>query len=190
LNTKAAELRKQLSDLALEMRDKSDIGLDRIEAIEAEITAKSAELDAAELEDRQAAVDARLAELDDRIKAFSRDAARTKAAAELVASLKQQLSEGAPARRLRQKLEPRLFVIVKDASTMVLGMLGDHVTRRRINTWIRCRPQSGPACEREDGSDELQHAIRLIGPGRLAILAGARCSPHLTVKAHHALGEP
>jgi len=39
------------------------------------------------------------------------NAARTKAAAELVASLKQQLSEGAPARRLRQKLEPRLFVI-------------------------------------------------------------------------------
>lgn len=81
MNERAAQLRKELADLATEMRDKSDIGLDRIEAIEAEITAKSAQLDAVEMEERQAAVDARLAELDDRIKAFSRDAARSKASA-------------------------------------------------------------------------------------------------------------
>ena len=38
-------------------------------------------------------------------------AARAKASDELAASLEAELSEGLPARRLRQKLEPRLFVI-------------------------------------------------------------------------------
>jgi HK97 family phage major capsid protein len=81
LNAKSQELRKQLADLGAELRDKSDMGMDRIEAIEAEITAKSAELDAAEIEDRQAAAEARLSEMEDRFKALSRDNARTKAAA-------------------------------------------------------------------------------------------------------------
>ena len=81
MNEKAGQLRKELADLATEMRDKSDIGLDRIEAIEAEITAKSAQLDTVEMEERQVAIDAQLADLDGRIKAFSRDAARTKASA-------------------------------------------------------------------------------------------------------------
>lgn len=81
IDKKAAELRKQLTDLATELRDKSDIGLDRIAAIETEIAAKAAELDDLEQEKHQKSIDAKLAELDERLKAFSRDRAQSKAAA-------------------------------------------------------------------------------------------------------------
>lgn len=81
IDRKAEELRTQLIALATELKDKSDIGMDRIMAIQDEITAKSAALDELEAEKRAQSVDAKLAELDDRLKAFTRENARTKAAA-------------------------------------------------------------------------------------------------------------
>lgn len=78
---KAEELRKQLTDLATELRDKAEIPMDRITAIQEEIAAKSAALDELEDEKRHSSVDAKLAELEERLKAFTRDTARTKASA-------------------------------------------------------------------------------------------------------------
>jgi len=78
---RAEAIKAQIKPLAAELRDKSDIPLDRIQAIEEEIAAKSAELDALEIEHRQEAVDAKLADMDERLKAFSRQAVSAKASA-------------------------------------------------------------------------------------------------------------
>lgn len=68
-------------ELAEELRDKTDLPLDRIQSIQAEITEKSAELDGVIAEARAEKVEAQLAELDERLKAFTRTTAQTKASA-------------------------------------------------------------------------------------------------------------
>lgn len=74
-------LTHELKELATELQDKDDIDADRIAAIEAEINVKSATLDKLIADKKQAAVDAKLSELDDRLKAFTRSNAQTKASA-------------------------------------------------------------------------------------------------------------
>lgn len=74
-------LQKEIRDLAAEVIDKTDMPLDRVEAIEAEIGIKAAALDKIEAENKSKAVEAKLAELDERFKAFARTDARTKASA-------------------------------------------------------------------------------------------------------------
>jgi HK97 family phage major capsid protein len=81
LDQRVEALTKSITDLALEMRDKSDIPLDRITAIESEIASKSAQIDAIIEQKRADDVDRQLAELDERVKAFSRSTAQGKAAA-------------------------------------------------------------------------------------------------------------
>lgn len=81
LDQKVEALTKSITDLATELKDKSDLPIDRISAIEGEITAKSALIDELIEEKRANDVDAKLRELDERVKAFSRDAAQGKAAA-------------------------------------------------------------------------------------------------------------
>ena len=79
---KVAELTKSIADLATELRDhKSDIPLDRIQQIEAEIAAKSAQIDDIIVEKRQDEVEQKLAELDDRVKSWTRQTAASKASA-------------------------------------------------------------------------------------------------------------
>jgi HK97 family phage major capsid protein len=74
-------LKKTITDLATELRDKSDLPLDRITSIEDEIAAKSVELDQIIEEKRNEDVEARLRSLDDKMKAFTRQSAQGKAAA-------------------------------------------------------------------------------------------------------------
>ena len=81
LDRKAEALKSELRDLATELRDKDDLPADRMTAIEAEITAKSAALDKIEAEQRDRELDARLASLDDRLKSFTVAQSKTKAAA-------------------------------------------------------------------------------------------------------------
>jgi len=81
LDQKAELLTKEITDLASELRDKSDIPLDRIQAIESEIATKSAALDEIIAEKRTAQVEAKLKELDERVKAFTRTSAQSKASA-------------------------------------------------------------------------------------------------------------
>ncbi len=81
LNQKIEALTASITALASEVQDKADIPEDRLEAIETEITVKSAQLDALIEEKRQKSVDAKLAELDDRMKAFNQSQARVKASA-------------------------------------------------------------------------------------------------------------
>ncbi len=78
---KAEALVAEITELATELRDKSDIPLDRIQAIEEAITVKSAALDKIQAEARAEKVEKQLAELDDRLKAFTRTEARSKASA-------------------------------------------------------------------------------------------------------------
>jgi HK97 family phage major capsid protein len=81
LDDKVGQLTKSITDLATELRDKSDIPLDRITAIEAEIASKSALIDDLVEEKRANDVDRQLKELDERVKAFTRTSAQGKAAA-------------------------------------------------------------------------------------------------------------
>jgi HK97 family phage major capsid protein len=81
LNQKVEALTASITSLAEELKDKQDIPQDRIEAIETEITVKSAQLDALIEEKRQTQVDAKLAELDERLKSFNQAQARVKASA-------------------------------------------------------------------------------------------------------------
>ena len=81
LNAQIEALTKSLLELGSEIKDKEDIPADRIEAIEAEITVKSAQLDDLIAKKREQEVDKKLSELDERLKAFNTSQAKTKAAA-------------------------------------------------------------------------------------------------------------
>jgi HK97 family phage major capsid protein len=77
---KAEELRKQLLDLGDELRD-AETPQDRITAIEAEIEVKAAAFESIQSENRVAAVEAKYSELEERLKAYTRETAKTKAQA-------------------------------------------------------------------------------------------------------------
>jgi HK97 family phage major capsid protein len=81
LDQKVEALTKSIMDLASELKDKNELPLDRVTAIEAEIAAKSAAMDDLIAEKRAKEVDARLAQLDERLKAYTREAAESKTAA-------------------------------------------------------------------------------------------------------------
>jgi HK97 family phage major capsid protein len=81
LNQKVEALTASLTELASELKDKSDIPADRIDAIEAEIATKSKQLDDLLDEKRQGEIDKKLKELDERLGQFNRRDAETKAAA-------------------------------------------------------------------------------------------------------------
>ncbi len=78
---KVAELSESIKALASELREKSDMPMDRITAIQAEIAAKSAALDDIEADKQAQNVEARMNELENRLKAYTLDNARTKTAA-------------------------------------------------------------------------------------------------------------
>ena len=94
LDRKIEALTGSLTELASELKDPTEIPEDRIAAIEAEISTKSAQLDDLYAEKRQKELDAKIAQLDDRIKAFSVDNAKTKAAAILAGVNDQARSRG------------------------------------------------------------------------------------------------
>lgn len=81
LNQKVEALTKSITELASELRDKSDIPQDRITAIEAEIAVKSEQLDDLLAEKKDREIEAKLRELDERLKSFNQEQAKTKAAA-------------------------------------------------------------------------------------------------------------
>ena len=81
LDARVEALTKTVKDLAEELRDKSDMPVDRVTAIEEEITAKSAQIDELIAEKRQKQVDEKLAALDERMKAFQKSNVAAKASA-------------------------------------------------------------------------------------------------------------
>src|SRR6185369_2420110 len=83
---RVASIKTSLVELASELRDKSDLPLDRVTAIETEIAAKSAELDDIAAEQRQDEVEAKLSELDAKMAAWTRQSATSKASAILAGS--------------------------------------------------------------------------------------------------------
>jgi HK97 family phage major capsid protein len=81
LDQKAEALTFEITELATELRDKSDLPLDRVQAIEEAITLKSAALDKVIADKKTEQVTAQLKELEDRLKSFVRTDARAKASA-------------------------------------------------------------------------------------------------------------
>lgn len=78
---KVEKLKTEITDLATELRDKSDLPMDRITAIQEEITIKSAAIDDLVEEDRMEGVEAKMADLEAKMKAFTRSTASSKASA-------------------------------------------------------------------------------------------------------------
>lgn len=87
LDSRVEALTKTVKDLAEELRDKSDMPVDRVTAIEEEITAKSAQIDELIAEKRAKEVDSKLAALDERMKAFQKTNVQAKASAILAGAL-------------------------------------------------------------------------------------------------------
>jgi HK97 family phage major capsid protein len=81
INEKVEGLTAEIKALASELVDKSEMPLDRVQAIEEAIATKSAEIDDLIAEKRAEDTEAKLAELDARLKAFTRSQAQGKAAA-------------------------------------------------------------------------------------------------------------
>jgi HK97 family phage major capsid protein len=81
LDSRAEALRAEIMELAEELTDKSDMPADRVDAIEQEITTKSAQLDKLEADKRAQTLDEQVKSLEDRMKAFSREKASAKAQA-------------------------------------------------------------------------------------------------------------
>lgn len=80
IDDKVDALTKQVRDLAEELSNKAEVPDDRVNQIEEEITAKSAQIDALIEEKRQKDIEARMAALDERMKALQRSTVQTKAA--------------------------------------------------------------------------------------------------------------
>src|SRR6185369_7409716 len=78
---KVDALKAAITELATELRDKSDLPLDRITAIQAEITTKSSEIDDLLTEEKTEALESQLADLQTKFASFTRQSAQGKAAA-------------------------------------------------------------------------------------------------------------
>ncbi len=78
---KVEALKKGITDLATELRDKSDLPLDRITAIQAEIAAKSAEIDDVINEERTENLEAQVQSLEAKMASWTRQTASSKASA-------------------------------------------------------------------------------------------------------------
>jgi HK97 family phage major capsid protein len=89
LDRKVEALTASITELAGELKEKADIPADRIDAIEAEIAVKSAQLDDLIAEKKDKQIEAKLADLDERLKSFNQAQARTKAAA-ILAGVQEQ----------------------------------------------------------------------------------------------------
>lgn len=81
LDERVAALTKTVTELAEELRDKSDLPVDRVTQIEEEITAKSAQIDDLRAEQRSNELDAKIADVNKRLESLTRSTAQTKAAA-------------------------------------------------------------------------------------------------------------
>lgn len=81
LDNKVEELTATIKSLAGELKEKDDIPVDRVMAIEEEIGARSKQIDDLLLEKRQQDIEDQLKGIDDRMKAFSRTSAQSKASA-------------------------------------------------------------------------------------------------------------
>lgn len=71
INVRIEEMTEGIKSLASELRDKQNLGLDRIQAIQGEITARDAQLEELYAEKRAKDVDTQLASLEERFKAFN-----------------------------------------------------------------------------------------------------------------------
>jgi HK97 family phage major capsid protein len=81
LDQKVETLTHDIQELATELRDKDALPLDRVTAMQEEITTKSAALDKLVAQKKQEQVDSELKSLSDRLASFARTSAQTKASA-------------------------------------------------------------------------------------------------------------
>ena len=154
---RVAELAAEIKSLATELRDKSDIPMDRIAAIQEEITVKSAEIDKIEAEKRTAEVDAKLAELDDRMKAFTRSSASAKANAILAGAEK---SADASVKRVGRFSETNFL------SALVERRKGDTDAQEFVKAVLGTSAATGQAIVPGNFVADLVEALALNNPYR------------------------
>jgi HK97 family phage major capsid protein len=89
-DNRIAAIRDEILHLATELKDKADMDLDRVKAIQEAITTKSAQIDDIFTEERTSKVEEQVADLEEKLKSFTRQQAQGKAAAILAGVPKEQ----------------------------------------------------------------------------------------------------
>ena len=127
-DTRVATIKTTLVELASELHEKSDLPLDRVTAIEAEISAKSAELDDIVEEARHEEVDAKLRDLDAKMASWTRQSAQGKASAILAGA---QMGQSQPVKSVGRYNETNFLSALvdirrgdQDAQEFVKAVLG------------------------------------------------------------------
>ncbi len=127
MNPRIEELQGEIRQIAKEIVETPDMDPDTQAKHEEAIAAKSAELESIMSEDRQKATEAKIAMLEDRVKAYARDSARTKASA-ILAGVS---ADKAPLKSVGQYNEDNFLKALvgrrngdTDAQEFVKGVLG------------------------------------------------------------------
>lgn len=152
-------LTKSITELASELQDKTDLPLDRITAIEEEITAKSAQIDDLVQQKKTADVEAKMRELDDKIKAFSRDAARTKASA-ILAGAAHAANEVAGTKSVGKYNEVNFLAALVDRR------MGDPEAQEFVKAVLGTSAATGQAIVPGNFVSSLVEQVALVNPYR------------------------
>lgn len=155
ITSKMEALTASIRELAGELQNKAEVPADRVEQIEAEITAKSAALDELQAQKRENDVKARLEELDARMKAFARDNAKTKTAAVLAGI------DGAPAMKAVGRYNETNFL-----SALVNRRVGDTDAQEFVKAVLGTSVATGQAVVPNNFVSSLVEALSLSNPYR------------------------
>ena len=153
---KAEELKKQLLDLATEIKD-PETPQDRITAIEAEIEVKAAAFESILQDNRNDAVESKLADLEDRLKAYTRENAKVKTAA-ILAGVD---SSSKPAVKSVGKYSEINFL-----SALVARRLGDTDAQEFVKGVLGTSSATGTAVIPNNFVTDLVGALSLSNPYR------------------------
>jgi HK97 family phage major capsid protein len=156
IDQKVELLTHEITDLATELRDKEDLPIDRIQAIEGEISVKSAALDQIIAEKKSLAVEAKLAELDDRVKAFARSSAQVKASAILAG-----VPSDGPAVKAIGKYNETNFL-----SAIVNRRMGDTDAQEFVKAVLGTSAATGQAIVPGNFVSTLVEQVALVNPYR------------------------
>jgi HK97 family phage major capsid protein len=153
---KAEQLRAEITELATELRDKSDLPVDRLTAIQEEITTKSARLDALLAEQRIEETESQVKALADRLNQFTRTDARTKASAILAG-----VSTDGPAIKSVGKYSEVNFL-----SALVARRTGDTDAQEFVKAVLGTSAATGGALVPGNFVSTLVEQVALVNPYR------------------------
>jgi HK97 family phage major capsid protein len=157
LDERVDALTASIKDLAGELANKQEIPADRIEAIESEITVKSAQIDELQAQKRQEQVEANVRALDERVKAMQKAQAQTKA---------QQILAGAGASPNAGTKSVGPYNEINFLSALVNRRLGDEDAQEFVKAVLGTSAATGGALVPGNFVTALVDQVALVNPYR------------------------